>query len=954
MMDDRYATGALCGRIEGDRIRLSVQGSDWEISEIGDKIRHLTAAPKKTTDGSGEVSVPLTWAMVTQCARFMIEIGKKWSPSPELIEWVTDEFMRRHDEYSPDKGLRFDISQLGWTPMPHQIGGAYVGALNERFFFADDMRTGKTRTALLTLAEMEARGKDPWPAFVVAPASVVDPWMEELEAAFPGWPVAAYRGGKRRNLSTRYKVYVMSWNTFRDDMHVKQVAQCEQGTVTELTRAIEKAFSNHQMAPETYDAPLCPCCHREMTLVDTSRTKIPPLLEFLVPKTLVLDEAHALCLSHTSCITTSAGPKRISEVHEGDFVLGVDHSTGRDVWTRVKKVGRSPLRETVRLGGLELTPDHPVWVSDSGCIAYASSYAEEIHLRPLRYLIRAEALPESADAEILRQGVRMRGEIRGDESGPFSVGDSGSGGGGARERGQGALVAGYDGVPELGQEPVQGTAGRGDQEGVNGSEQEAWVSHADGRERGAYYPAGAVAEAARLGVHPRVRSEPWQEDAGLPNVLQGGHRASRLEARDRAGRELASFEVKAGARPEEGLEAGVAWLDGISDAERERPERYLWNIATDTGNYVAAGVLVHNCNVKTRQSVMARRCARVAKYAFLASGTPITKDVGGFWSALNVLDIRSFPDQERYQARYTDRYSREYGSPEIEGISTANKAEFFTLMQGSMRRISRSDVNKDLPPKTYQTRAVDVPAAHRKAYDEMRDDMIAHIPDTDEPLPVMTVLAQLQRLSQLASSACDVEIVYELDDKPGSETYGEMVPKYNVTMREPSWKIDALMELMDDNRGEPLICFSPHTQLVKLAGARAEKSGYKVGYIIGGQSQAQRTGIRKAFNAGKLDLLCANVTAGGVGLTLTGTDTIVFLERPWAYWQADQAQSRADDIRNAKQVHVIDIVAKNTVESRVREALKSKAGSLAELVRDPRIVEELLGGQSLRVLVRSS
>lgn len=647
--DGRYDTGTLIGRIQGDRIRLRVDGSDWEIDEIFKSLRKLTALPKKTNDGTGELSVPLTWALVTQCAQFMVERGKKWKPEPDLNEWILQEFLRRHDE---GNDLKFDLSSLGWTPMPHQVAGAYVGATNKRFFFADDMRTGKTRTALLTLAELEARGENPFPAFVVAPASVVDPWMEELEAAFPTWPVTAYRGPRRQRLSTRYKVYVMSWNTFRDDMHVKQVAQCKKGTITELTRAVEKAFTNHSIAPESYAAPLCVCCLQQMTLVDTSHTKIPPLLEFLVPKTLVLDEAHALC------------------------------------------------------------------------------------------------------------------------------------------------------------------------------------------------------------------------------------------------------------------------------------------------------------NVKTRQSVMARRCARVAEYTFPMSGTPITHDVGGFWSALNVLDIRSFPDQDRYQERYTDRYSREYGRPEVEGISTANKAEFFTLMQGSMRRISRADVNKDLPPKTYQTRAVDVPTAHRKAYDEMRDDMIAHIPDTDEPLPVMTTLAQLQRLSQLASSACDVDITWERDEKVGSPTHGELVPKYNVTMREPSWKIDALMELMDDNRGEPLICFSPHTQLVKLAGARAEKNGYRVGYIVGGQSQSGRTAIRKAFNNGELDLLCANVTAGGVGLTLTGTDTIVFLERPWAYWQADQSQSRADDVMNAKQVHIIDIVAKNTVESKVREALKTKAGSLAELVRDPRIVEELLGGQPLRVLVR--
>jgi hypothetical protein len=52
---------------------------------------------------------------------------------------------------------------------------------------------------------------------------------------------------------------------------------------------------------------------------------------------------------------------------------------------------------------------------------------------------------------------------------------------------------------------------------------------------------------------------------------------------------------------------------------------------------------------------------------------------------------------------------------------------------------------------------------------------------------------------------------------------------------------------------------------------------------------------------------------------------------------------------NAKQIHVIDIVARNTVESRVREVIKGKARQLSELVRDPRIVEELLGGQPIHV-----
>lgn len=651
---DRYAQACLTARIDTEtqqRIRLRVDGADWQVGQIGTALRGLTARPRATRDGSGESTIPLTWAMVTQCSKIMEEKGYGWRPDPGLNSWIYDEFMRRHDTAWDEAGaLKFDLSSLAWTPMPHQVAGAYVGALNKRFFFCDDLRTGKTRTALLTMAELEARGENPFPAFVVCPASVVDPWMEELDAAFPDWPATVYRGPKRRRLSSRYMVYVMSWNTFRDDMHARQTGHCPSGTVTELTRELEKAFSRHHMAPETYSVPLCSCCRQPMTLVDVSKTRLPPLLEFGVPRTLVLDEAHGLC------------------------------------------------------------------------------------------------------------------------------------------------------------------------------------------------------------------------------------------------------------------------------------------------------------NVKTRQSVAARRCARVAEFAFPMSGTPITRDVGGFWSALNVLDIRSFPDQDRYKDRYTDRYHSDYAE-EIDGLSPQTRDEFHLLMQGSMRRIAKTDVNPDLLPPCYSTRVVQIPPAYRAAYDEMAKDMIAHLPDGDEPLEVMSTLAQLQRLTQLASSSCDVEVRMERDDNPDSLTCGEDVPRYHVTMQEPSWKVDELMEIMTENQGSPLITFSPHTQLVKMAGARAEAAGYRVGYIVGGQSHGQRSRVRLAYQNGELDLLCANVTAGGVGLTLNRGDTVIFLERPWAYWQASQAEARADDVMKAKQIYVIDIVAASSVESRVREALKGKSRQLAELVRDPRIVESFLGGQPVKVLL---
>lgn len=639
----------LHGRAEGDCLRLSVTGDSGQVQMVA---RHfipgsckLTAIPKKTKDGTGELSAPLTWAIVTQCARLAEQHGFRWRPAQDLTDWITAEFLRRFQEYGPGD-LKFDVSLLDREPMPHQLSGAFTGALNKRFFFGDAAGTGKTMTALLTIAELDARGLDPFPAFVVTPASVVDPWLEELEACFPEWTFDAYRGPRRKRLSSRYQVYVMSWDVFRTDMQVPERAECpNKHERTEWKTRDQRELDKHLLGQVSVPQ-VCTACGDVMLPVGKDRNELPSLLDFAVPRTIILDEAHALC------------------------------------------------------------------------------------------------------------------------------------------------------------------------------------------------------------------------------------------------------------------------------------------------------------NVKTKQSVAAREIARIAEYAYPMSGTPITNDVGGFWSALNVLDVRSFPSQDRYKERYTDRTASHSAAPdEVEGLTSVNRAEFYTLMQGSLRSVRKQDVLTDLPDKTYSTRVVDLPHAHMLSYREMEEDMIAHIPDTDEPLPVMNTLAQLQRLTQLASSACDVEIEEVRDENKESPTYGEMVPHYKVTMREPCWKVDELMQVLSESDGEPIITAAPHAQLMAIAGERAAKAGYRVDYIRGGQTSKARTKVRTAFQAGELDLLCVTTSAGGVGLTLTRAHTMVMLERPWAYWQADQMEDRIHRRGQSAQVSIIDIIARDTVEYRVREALKTKARHLSELIQDPRVVRDFLGGK---------
>jgi len=118
---------------------------------------------------------------------------------------------------------------------------------------------------------------------------------------------------------------------------------------------------------------------------------------------------------------------------------------------------------------------------------------------------------------------------------------------------------------------------------------------------------------------------------------------------------------------------------------------------------------------------------------------------------------------------------------------------------------------------------------------------------------------------------------------------------------------------------------------------------------MGGQSAKDRTNQVDAFQRGELDLICVVTQAGGVGITLTRSRCAVFLQRPYSFVDATQAEDRLHRIgaEGHESIDIIDIVARNTIDSRVRAILRERGGQLADLVRDPRIVAELLGGASV-------
>jgi len=92
----------------------------------------------------------------------------------------------------------------------------------------------------------------------------------------------------------------------------------------------------------------------------------------------------------------------------------------------------------------------------------------------------------------------------------------------------------------------------------------------------------------------------------------------------------------------------------------------------------------------------------------------------------------------------------------------------------------------------------------------------------------------------------------------------------------------------------------------------------RFGRIDGTVQAGSRQDVVDRFNgSGELDGVLLTTATGGVGLTLTGADVVVFLDHDWNPVNDLQAMDRAHRIGQTRTVHVFRLVAQDTLEERI-------------------------------------
>jgi SNF2 family DNA or RNA helicase len=329
---------------------------------------------------------------------------------------------------------------------------------------------------------------------------------------------------------------------------------------------------------------------------------------------------------------------------------------------------------------------------------------------------------------------------------------------------------------------------------------------------------------------------------------------------------------------------------------------------------------VHRVKNRTAQQTRALK-ALPTKYKTGISGTPADDKPQDIWSVLNWLWPKTFKsywkfvnaccvfeDEGLQKAKYGRSFKKIVGV-NIEGANLMLKAIRPNYLSRQVE-----DVGIDLPDMTWTERFVTLPPKQRKAYDQMRKDMIAWVGEHQEtPLTAGAIVAQLVRLQQFALATLD----FDADGK--------------VTLIDPSVKLDDLEEIVDGNPDESLVVFSQSRGMSHLAVRRLEARGIVARPYTGTVSQHDRDRYEAQFQAGDIQVLCGTIAAGGESITLHRAHTVVFFDRAWNPNRNRQAEKRVHRIGQGHPVQVIDIIARDTVDLGRSQKIAGKEQALKML-----------------------
>ena len=360
-------------------------------------------------------------------------------------------------------------------------------------------------------------------------------------------------------------------------------------------------------------------------------------------------------------------------------------------------------------------------------------------------------------------------------------------------------------------------------------------------------------------------------------------------------------------------------------------------------------------NAKAKVTIAVKRI--LANHRLILSGTPVQNNVLELWSLFDFL-MPGFLGTEKFfhekfakpiaASRDSKSSSKEQEAGNLKGVlelilgALALEALHKQVLPFLLRRM-KEDVLADLPPKIIQDYYCELSQLQKQLYEDFaKQEASVVTKDSESKEGKQHIFQALQYMRKLCNHP-------GLVLQPKHPKYEEIANRLrlegsSIWDMKHAPKLAALAELLTDSgiTGGALSTKSEMEALTSGVGVvsqhralifcqvremldRIEKDVLKAKFpdvtylrLDGSVDAKNRFGIVEKFNADPtIDLLLLTTHVGGLGLNLTGADTVIFVEHDWNPMKDLQAMDRAHRLGQKRVVNVYRLITKNTLEEKI-------------------------------------